>query len=704
MFSREEIRHKLSVTFPGLILFFCLIFAVGAAHADNPPELNPIGDKSFTVGVINGFTITSVDPTGVEYDFYLAVDVNLDTTVSPLDVLYVINKLNNGSGLNSQDPDWQPELDVNGDGIISPIDVLFIINALNNGLTARPAGATLNRSSGDFSWQPTIEQAGSYRLIFVASRGDARDLERIIITVNLPAADTTPPTGSININSNAQYSNSQWVTLSLQAQDDQGGSGLSQMQFSNDNINWSAPESFALFKSWQLASGDSQKTVYVRYSDVAGNWSSAYSDTIVLDESAPSTPLVTDDGQTTVSKDALHSRWSSSDNTSGITEYQYRIIENSTSGSVIVDWTSVSTATEVTKSGLSLENGKTYYFGVKAKNGAELWSDIGYSDGIEAVFTTQDTTPPSGSIRILNNAEYALSRRVVLYLQASDNAGGSGMHQMQFSNDNLNWSTPQDYRRNAPWDLAAGSDGLRTAYARYGDLAGNWSSSYSDTIFLDSTPPSIPVVTDDGDTTGSSNSLHCRWSSTDEGSGIFLYQYKITRDSIYGPMVVDWTSVNTDTEITRTGLNLSDNVVYYFSVRAQDNAGFYSNIGYSDGIRVDSTPQDTTPPTGSIQINNGAVYTGFIQVTLNLTAQDNPGGSGLDKMQFSNDNINWSTPENYATTRNWDLSSGDNNKTVYVKYSDVAGNWSAAYSDAIILDTTDPIVTITSPSDGDVIQ
>ena len=99
---------------------------------------------------------------------------------------------------------------------------------------------------------------------------------------------------------------------------------------------------------------------------------------------------------------------------------------------------------------------------------------------------------------------------------------------------------------------------------------------------------------------------------------------------------------------------------------------------------------DTTPPTGTVTINNNAQYTNSTSVILNLFAQDNKGGSGLYQMKFSTDNLTWSMPEAYATTRAWTLASGNGTKTVYVKFSDKASNWSAAYSDSIILDTTPP--------------
>ncbi|MBU1088092.1 MAG: hypothetical protein KKD05_11330, partial [Candidatus Omnitrophica bacterium] len=95
---------------------------------------------------------------------------------------------------------------------------------------------------------------------------------------------------------------------------------------------------------------------------------------------------------------------------------------------------------------------------------------------------------------------------------------------------------------------------------------------------------------------------------------------------------------------------------------------------------------DTTPPTGNITINTDDVYTTSTDVTLTLSAID--GESGLGLIQFSNDNITYSDPESYNTFKDWTLTTGDGEKTVYVKYQDIAGNWSQPFTDTIILDTT----------------
>ncbi len=111
---------------------------------------------------------------------------------------------------------------------------------------------------------------------------------------------------------------------------------------------------------------------------------------------------------------------------------------------------------------------------------------------------------------------------------------------------------------------------------------------------------------------------------------------------------------------------------------------------------------DTIPPTGTIAISKDNPYTKTTSVTLKLSARDT--GSGVYQMTLSNDNSTWSTPEKYTTSKKWTLSSGDGPKTVYVKFSDKAGNWSMAYSDSITLDTKGPTITVTSPTEGEVIR
>ncbi|HLP57867.1 MAG TPA: PKD domain-containing protein, partial [Candidatus Deferrimicrobium sp.] len=92
--------------------------------------------------------------------------------------------------------------------------------------------------------------------------------------------DTTPPTGSIIINSGNAKTTSTSVNLNISATDNSGT--VSNMRFSNDNSTWSVWELYSPNKSWTLSPGYGIKTVYIQFEDKVGNISASFKDTIEL--------------------------------------------------------------------------------------------------------------------------------------------------------------------------------------------------------------------------------------------------------------------------------------------------------------------------------------------------------------------------------------------------------------------------------------
>jgi photosystem II stability/assembly factor-like uncharacterized protein len=112
-------------------------------------------------------------------------------------------------------------------------------------------------------------------------------------TSNAIILDQTPPRSTITINSGALSTTSHLVTLTLNATDD---CGVTQMQFSNDEKTWSAPENYSTTKTWPLSGADGKKTVYARFTDTAGNSSAVISASIVLKPiPIPPGPIVLND-------------------------------------------------------------------------------------------------------------------------------------------------------------------------------------------------------------------------------------------------------------------------------------------------------------------------------------------------------------------------------------------------------------------------
>src|SRR4029453_18465031 len=80
---------------------------------------------------------------------------------------------------------------------------------------------------------------------------------------------------------------------------------------------------------------------------------------------APVVNAVNDYGDYTPYSDSLSASWVVSG--TNITEYRYAI-GTSLGATNVVPWTSVGLNTSVTRTGLSLVNGRTYYFSVRAYN------------------------------------------------------------------------------------------------------------------------------------------------------------------------------------------------------------------------------------------------------------------------------------------------------------------------------------------------
>lgn len=123
--------------------------------------------------------------------------------------------------------------------------------------------------------------------------------------------------------------------------------------------------------------GVARPTPLVSHPDI-GAYESIRAEPIPL---VPPEPIVTDDGEYTNSTTRLHAWWTLPSPAPKIAEYQYAIGTTEDADDVL-GWTSAGTNTEVTAVGLTLLNLQTYYFSVKAKSTADLWSPVGSSDGI----------------------------------------------------------------------------------------------------------------------------------------------------------------------------------------------------------------------------------------------------------------------------------------------------------------------------------
>ncbi len=198
------------------------------------------------------------------------------------------------------------------------------------------------------------------------------------------AVDTTPPTGTIIINSNRSATNTPNVTLAL-TWSDGTGLGVSRMRFSNDGATWSAWEVLQAVRPYTLPGGDGHKTVRVQYLDKANNRSITYSDYIRLDTTPPTGTIIINGGASTTTSQAVTLGLAWSDGT-GAQVSRMRFSDN---GSTWTAWMAPAATREHT-----LPLGQGYHtVRVQYLDGANNYSTV-YSDYIKLLVAEETVLLP----------------------------------------------------------------------------------------------------------------------------------------------------------------------------------------------------------------------------------------------------------------------------------------------------------------------
>ena len=218
---------------------------------------------------------------------------------------------------------------------------------------------------GNVAFDSTTWPAGAFAVTATFGGTDRLALSTASSSITiLPTgtpSDTTPPSGSLAIDGADAYTATTAVTLATAATD--GGSGLSQVALSNDGVTWTT-RPYAATQAWTLPATEGMSTVHAKWQDVAGNWSTVATDTIILDTVAPSTtaPRRGFAAGSSIANGAIALRvpWSGSDATSGIAHYE---LEQRTDGG---GWTSISTALTVASDTVPLVTEHQYAFRVRA--------------------------------------------------------------------------------------------------------------------------------------------------------------------------------------------------------------------------------------------------------------------------------------------------------------------------------------------------
>ena len=185
-----------------------------------------------------------------------------------------------------------------------------------------------------------------------------------------------------------------------------------------------------------------------------------------------------------------------------------------------------------------------------------------------------------------------------------------------------------------------------------------------------------PITTHNYDFSWRNKNFIITLSATDDVSGVRETYYIVNGDG-----VIRRVSVDGQPYITTEGEN---NTLEFWSV---DKAGNVEPHKFIYGIKLDKTP-----PHGWIIINDNKTFTNTSAVIIKFNYSD--GLSGVVGIRFSNDgswnNQTWEKPQ--LLEMNWNLTSGEGERTVYMQMIDKAGNIYTA-NDSIIVDSTPPRTT-----------
>ena len=471
--------------------------------------------------------------------------------------------------------------------------------------------------------------------------------------------DTAKPTGTVTIgNASDLWTTSGDVTLTLTKADGALGSGVAEVQYSNDGQTWGAPEGWTDSKAWTLSTGDGAKTVSVRYTDAAGNVSEVFSDTIALDTIAPDTTITSGpaDGAWINDKTPIFAF----EGSNGAATFECKV-----DGGGWVRCASPFDPPTLT------EGPHTVQFRAIDEAGNQDDSPASRSFTVDTI--APDTTIEAGS------ADGAwIGSAVPTYAFSGSDNGSLADLTYEYQVDTGDWTACT-----SPFQTPALQDGAHTVAFRAVDPAGNW----------DATPATRTVRVDTNKPAGTLTIAGDDWTrnvrvtlavNADDGSGSGATLMRFSSDAS------NWSDIwQPYVETTTWDLTTGDGpkIVY---AQFLDAAGNQSTDIISDTVSL-----DTTGPSGSVRINGGAEWTSSADVTLAVTGHDGR-GCGVADMRFSNDSEgNWSGWEAYATFKDWQLSeASQGTQTVYVQFLDAAGNQSTAQiTDTISMDALAPSIT-----------
>jgi hypothetical protein len=458
------------------------------------------------------------------------------------------------------------------------------------------------------------------------------------------------------------------VKLSLNAR------GADLMMIANEptfkNANY---EPYLKDKDWVLTENDGIKTVYVKFKDIAGNETELFSDNIVLDRKPPyEASLVINRGEERTNnpdkvvilrlraKEARSMQISNSKSFDGLRWIPFNELNIAHS--------------LVGEDGLKVVYAR---FMDEAENISPIVSDT----------IILDRKPPTQGKVVIKDADklngMTPTDKVQLELYAD------GAVEMMVSNSidmkGVSW---EPYTTSKDWTLV-GQDGLKTVYAQFRDKTGNVSTLAYARIGVDRQAPKDGKITllgqDRLGNTGSNSTIDNTKFCTNINKYVTVRAYTDDADQMW---------ISNSKEFTDGAWEPYSLIKYNFILAGEDGektvwAKFKDKAGNeTNPVSANITLDRQEPYDAQIIIEQGSTYCRTNNVRLELKVSD------AQEMIVSASPLFLPPAKwvRYEPQISYQLSPGDGEKRLFVKYRDKAGNESAPANAKIIVDSEAPVI------------
>jgi hypothetical protein len=463
--------------------------------------------------------------------------------------------------------------------------------------------------------------------------------------------DNAAPTGTFGLDPGDKLCSAPQVQLDFSLSDGQYGSGTVLLRVSNssaadgtgllsaarvypatDQINWAMDDPST---GGSLSTGT--RRVYAQWRDVAGNWSTVSSTSFKL--------TLPGAAQLTVAGGASYT-----------TNTTVGVLVEKTGGRAI---TALKLSNSPDMSGGVLANavdatlGATNNFSLvnPATGGTDVdgphsvyaqWLDsAGCWSPVASSTLVLDRVPPTGTVSVVGSPAVTPTRDVQLLVPATDNA--SGVAHVGLSNDGNHW-TVLPYT-GAPVDWSAGAnqaDGPWKIRARWQDAAGNWSSTASTTVVLDTHPPVGSIVLDGGASATGSDTVTVADKASD-ASGVSQLILS-NSPALTGGVLSNAASFSPNGTVAwpLSGAGAPVDVAegaHTVYAQWQDMYGQWSSVA-SATILVDRTPPQVSPPQVGL-LPGAQLGTATVPLLVSWQATDSGSGVAGARVERSADGLSW---------------------------------------------------------------